>query len=234
MVEGDTVLVVDVVVTSLIKSEIIGDASLLVAGVVVLLDSTLEVGVEVADTPGVVAAVTIGVSLLLETGVVVLVDSTTGTVDEASVLETSAGLVLSDAGVVAVTAVVVEFPARIVLLSDGKGVVAVSLPGADIVALPDAVALTVAVSLTIGVVVLKVDDTSAGFFLYKLNLDPAPQYSYLFPAHNMLHCDSSVRTAPTPNVLPHQHSLPYSTPAYSYAPQMVKHFAISMSSAPVS
>lgn len=188
VVEGDTVLVVDVAVTLLVKSKVIGDVSLLIAGVVVLLDSTLEVGAEVA-----------------ETGVAVLVDSTTGTVDGASVLETSIGLlVLSDAGVVVVVAIVVEFPPRIVVLSDGNGVVAVSLPDTGVVALPDAVALTVAVSLT-----------SAGFFLYKLNLDPAPQYSYLFPAHSMLHCDSSVRTAPTPNVLPHQHSLPYSTPAYS-------------------
>lgn len=188
VVEGDTVLVVDVAVTLLVKSKVIGDVSLLIAGVVVLLDSTLEVGAEVA-----------------ETGVAVLVDSTTGTVDGASVLETSVGLmVLSDAGVVAVAAIVVEFPPRIVVLSDGNGVVAVSLPDTGVVALPDAVALTVAVSLT-----------SAGFFLYKLNLDPAPQYSSLFPAHSMLHCDSSVRTAPTPNVLPHQHSLPYSTPAYS-------------------
>lgn len=82
VVEGDTVLVVDVAVTLLVKSKVIGDVSLLIAGVVVLLDSTLEVGAEVA-----------------ETGVAVLVDSTTGTVDGASVLETSIGLlVLSDAG----------------------------------------------------------------------------------------------------------------------------------------
>lgn len=195
--EGDTVLVVDVVVTSLVIRDVIGDVSLLVAGAVALFDSTLEVGVEVPDATGVVAVLTIVVPLLLETGMAVLVDSATG------------ALMLLEAGAV------LEFPARIVVLSDGNGVVAVPLPDTGVVALPDAVAVTVTVSLTAGVVVLKVDGTSAGFFLYKLNLDPAPQYSYLFPAHNMLHCDSSVMTAPTPNVLPHQHSLPYSTPAYS-------------------
>lgn len=47
----------------------------------------------------------------------------------------------------------------------------------------------------------------AGFFLYRISLEPAPQYSNGFPAHSILHCVKSVRTDPTPSVLPHQHSL---------------------------
>lgn len=56
--------------------------------------------------------------------------------------------------------------------------------------------------------------SGAGFFLYRISLEPAPQYSYGFPAHSILHWLKSVRTDPTPSALPHQHSLLY-TPSLS-------------------
>lgn len=47
----------------------------------------------------------------------------------------------------------------------------------------------------------------ADFFLYKLSLLPAPQYSPGLPPHFILHCVAAVRAEPTPRVFPHQHSL---------------------------
>lgn len=47
----------------------------------------------------------------------------------------------------------------------------------------------------------------ADFFLYKLSLLPAPQYSPGLPPHFILHCVTAVRAEPTPRVFPHQHSL---------------------------
>lgn len=48
---------------------------------------------------------------------------------------------------------------------------------------------------------------TADFFLYKLNLLPAPQYSLAFPAQSILHCVETASVEPTPRVFPHQHSL---------------------------
>lgn len=95
--------------------------------------------------------------------------------------------------------------------------------------------------------ILELEDKSVDFFLYKLSLLPAPQYSVVFPAQIILHCVAAVRADPIPSVFPHQHSLlskkgqkinyqsvgkvkdPYSTPAYRYILQIVRHLLMSIS-----
>lgn len=68
--------------------------------------------------------------------------------------------------------------------------------------------------------------------VYKLNLLPEPQYSDGFPAQVILHCVTTTSAEPTPRVFPHQHSLPYSRPAYAYPAHSPRHVFTSIVSEP--
>lgn len=78
--------------------------------------------------------------------------------------------------------------------------------------------------LIVDVVPTVVDVVSPVFLMYKFNLPPLPQYSPVLPLHNMLHSESGLSSDSARNVLPHQHSRPYSTPAYLASEHCSRHF----------
>lgn len=64
------------------------------------------------------------------------------------------------------------------------------------------------------------------FRMYTLSLLPAPQYSYWSPAQVIEQSLSGAITEPEPKVSAHQHSRPYSAPAYRYGEHAATHASI--------
>jgi hypothetical protein len=64
------------------------------------------------------------------------------------------------------------------------------------------------------------------FRMYTLSLLPAPQYSYWSPAQVIEQSLSGAIMEPDPKLSAHQHSRPYSAPAYMYGEHAATHASI--------